>query len=239
MHLSPLQYLPLTLPFFLLLVAVFVGLVAYIEVRALHFAFLRAGIGTRAALFLLFGSLIGSSINIPVAELPPENLVSGEDISFFGMHYVVPVMVEWPGTIIAVNVGGAVIPALLSLYLLFKYSLWIRGAIATACVAVIAHVLATPVHGVGIAEPIFVPPIATAIVSVVISRAYAAPLAYISGSMGVLIGADLLNLDKVQGLGAPVASIGGAGTFDGIFLTGVIAVLLASFVQPPQRPARA
>jgi uncharacterized membrane protein len=44
-----------------------------------------------------------------------------------------------------------------------------------------------------------------------------------------LIGADLLNLDAVRGLGAPVASIGGAGTFDGIFLTGIMAVLLASF----------
>jgi uncharacterized membrane protein len=36
-----------------------------------------------------------------------------------------------------------------------------------------------------------------------------------------------MNLDKIQGLGAPIASIGGAGTFDGIFLTGIIAVLLA------------
>ena len=45
--------------------------------------------------------------------------------------------------------------------------------------------------------------------------------------MGTLIGADLLNLDKISGLGAPVASIGGAGTFDGIFLIGIMAVLLA------------
>ena len=54
-------------------------------------------------------------------------------------------------------------------------------------------------------------------------------LAYVGGSLGTLIGADLLNLGVVRGLGAPVASIGGAGTFDGIFLTGVLAVLLASF----------
>ena len=40
-------------------------------------------------------------------------------------------------------------------------------------------------------------------------------------------GADLLNLDKIQGLGAPIASIGGAGTFDGVFLTGILAALLA------------
>ena len=56
----------------------------------------------------------------------------------------------------------------------------------------------------------------------------AAPLAYIGGSLGTLVGADLLNLGRVQGLGAPLVSIGGAGTFDGIFLTGVLAVLIAS-----------
>lgn len=235
MHVSPLQYLPLTLPFFLLLVFVFVALVAYIEVRALHYAFVRSGISARAALFLLFGSLLGSCINIPLVELPPEHLVSAEKITFFGMQYTVPVVVESPGTIIAINVGGAVIPILLSLFLLFRYDLWIRGIIATACVAVIVHMLAAPVPGVGIGEPIFAPPLATAIVSVLISRTYAAPLAYISGSLGVLIGADLLNLGEVQGMGAPVASIGGAGTFDGIFLTGVIAVLLASFTQPRSR----
>jgi uncharacterized membrane protein len=56
-----------------------------------------------------------------------------------------------------------------------------------------------------------------------------------------LIGADLLNLGKVQGLGAPVASIGGAGTFDGIFLIGILAVLIASLsgglAEPIEEPA--
>ena len=61
------------------------------------------------------------------------------------------------------------------------------------------------------------------------SRRFAGPLAYVSGSLGTLIGADLLNLDKLHGLGAPIASIGGAGTFDGIFVTGILAVLLAGF----------
>ena len=61
-----------------------------------------------------------------------------------------------------------------------------------------------------------------------------APLAYIAGSLGTLIGADLTNLDKVRGLGAPVATICGAGTFDGIFLTGILAVLLASLYARPR-----
>lgn len=237
MHMSPMQYLPLTLPFFIVLLGVFFALVVWIEVRALLYAYNRAGISSPAALLVLFGSLIGSSINIPIAVLGPEPMLSGAEINFYGMHYVIPLL-NASGTIIAVNVGGAVIPVLLSIYLLAKYELWGRGLLATAIVAAICYHLATPVRGVGIAEPVFVPPIATAITAVLISRQYAGPLAYISGSLGVLIGADLLNLGKIPGLGAPVASIGGAGTFDGIFLTGVIAVLLASLTQPRPRFAR-
>ena len=110
-----------------------------------------------------------------------------------------------------------------------------NGAIATAFVAVVLHWLAHPVPGIGIAVPVFLPALVTAIVALLLSRENAAPLAYIAGSMGTLIGADLTNLDKIRGLGAPVASIGGAGTFDGIFLTGILAVLLAS-IFPSRRP---
>jgi uncharacterized membrane protein len=97
--------------------------------------------------------------------------------------------------------------------------------------------MAYPVPGIGIAVPIFVPPLITTAVAVLLSREYAAPLAYIAGSLGTLIGGDLLNLSKIQGLGAPVASIGGAGTFDGIFFTGILAVLLASLMTRKRRSA--
>ena len=107
--------------------------------------------------------------------------------------------------------------------------MWLNGLIATAVITAIVHMLAYPVPGVGIAVPVFVAPVATALVALLLARENAAALAYVSGSLGTLIGADLLNLDTVRGLGAPVASIGGAGTFDGIFLTGIMAVLLASF----------
>ena len=147
------------------------------------------------------------------------------------MQYVVPTVVDWPGTIIAVNVGGAIIPTVLSLYLIIKNSLYVKGVIGIAAVAFICHLLAEPVPGVGIAEPLMVPLIATTLVSLLLSWEYAAPLAYVSGSLGTLIGADLLNLDRMQGLGAPIASIGGAGTFDGIFVTGIVAVILASLAQ--------
>jgi uncharacterized membrane protein len=80
----------------------------------------------------------------------------------------------------------------------------------------------------GIALPALVPGVVAGVAALLFSRRFGGPIAYVSGSLGVLIGADLLNLDKLSGLGAPVASIGGAGTFDGIFLAGVFAVLIAS-----------
>ena len=62
----------------------------------------------------------------------------------------------------------------------------------------------------------------------VIDPAAAPALAYVAGVLGTLVGADILNLRRVRALGAPVVSICGAGTFDGIYLTGVIAILIAS-----------
>ncbi len=135
---------------------------------------------------------------------------------------------EWPATLLAINVRGALVPILLSVYLIAKKRLYGLSLAGIAVVATVSHLLARPVPGLGIAEPVFVPPLVTVVMALTLSRRFAAPLAYISGSLGTLIGADLLNLDKLQGLGAPIASIGGAGTFDGIFVTGLLAVLYAS-----------
>jgi uncharacterized membrane protein len=236
---SQVHYLPLTPGLFSILVVLLAGLIILIQLRILRYAYMRLGVGPGAALLLLLGSLIGSYFNVPITVLPGGPPVSsGEIVDFFGMRYVVPVVVASPGTILAVNVGGAVIPALMSTYLVIRYQLWLKAAIATAAIAIVIHSMATPVPGIGIAVPVFVPVVATAILAFILSREYAPPLAYIGGSMGTLIGADLLNLDKIGDLGAPIASIGGAGTFDGVFLTGILAVLLAGIASPSrQRPA--
>jgi uncharacterized membrane protein len=232
---SQMHYLPLTPGLFAVLVFMFGVLIILIQLRILRYAYLKLGVGPGMAMLLLFGSLIGSYFNIPITVLPGGPVANGEVIDFYGMRYVVPYVDSWPGTVLAVNVGGAVIPTLMSVYLIMRYQLWGRAAIAIAVIAVVIHMAATPVHGVGIAVPVFAPVVTTAILAFILSREYAAPLAYIGGSMGTLIGADLTNLDKITGLGAPVASIGGAGTFDGIFLTGILAVLLAS-IASPSRP---
>ena len=229
---SSMHYFPLAWPFILALAVILTVVVALIELGVFKYAYERMGIPRRYVLTVLLLSLLGSAINIPVAQLPPEEMVAGRWVDFFGVRYVIPVVQQWPGTIIALNVGGALIPIILSFYLMIKNKLFMRGGLAVALVAIVAHLLAQPVRGVGISVPVFVPPIVAAAAAMLLGWRQAAPLAYIAGSMGTLIGADLLNLGKIRGLGAPVASIGGAGTFDGVFLTGIIAVLLSPVGRP-------
>ncbi len=227
---SHLHYFPLSGGLAALFFAILVALAILIQIGLLNRVSSALGLDPFVVVFILFASLLGSYVNLPLVRLPEERVVSREVVEIMGVPFLAPVAVDWPGTILAINVGGAVIPIMLSVYLLMRYRLWGPGLIAVAVVAFLVHQMATPVPGVGIAVPTFVPPLLAAAAALLLSRRYAGPLAYIGGCIGVLVGADLLNLGALQSLGAPVASIGGAGTFDGVFLTGVIAVLLASLV---------
>jgi uncharacterized membrane protein len=224
------HYFPVSVGLATLFFAILLGLLILLQIGLLSRAYSALGLDPRAVTLVLFGSLLGSYINLPLVRLPEQRVVAREVVEIFGVPFLAPVTVDWPGTILAINVGGAVIPILLSFYLLVRYRLWGPGVVIVAIVAFVVHRMATPIRGVGISVPTFAPPLLAAFVALVLSRRFAAPLAYIGGSIGVLVGADLLNLGLLRSLGAPVASIGGAGTFDGVFLTGVIAVLLATFV---------
>jgi len=177
-------------------------------------------------LSLFFLTLVGSAINIPLKKFAEDELCDERVIPFYGMRYRLPVPKQPCTTTLAVNVGGAVIPVLISLYILFTCQVPFRALLATGFMSLVVFKLARPIRGVGIGVPVLVPPLLAALIALILSPANAPPVAYISGTLGTLIGADLMNLKKITGLGAPVASIGGAGTFDGIFLTGIIAVLL-------------
>lgn len=205
-------FLPVAVPLFLLLLALLlVVFVVLVELRVLAYAYQKIGIRPRYVFTVMLLTLLGSHVNIPVYGRP------------YGTHGIVGT----GRTVIAVNVGGALIPALLSLYLFVRTRMYGRMLIATAIVAIVVNRLAQVVPGVGIAVPMLVPPLVAAAVALVLAFRRAPPLAYVSGTMGALIGADILNLARVGTVGAPIVSIGGAGTFDGVFLTGIIAGLLA------------
>ncbi len=174
---------------------------------------------------LLVASLVGSMINIPLSR----RRVTWEEprsspFPFSLFFYTPPPVRE---QILAINLGGAVIPVMFSMYLLLGGApLWQTG-VAVVVVAGVAKWLARPRRGVGIVMPLWIPPLASVAMALVLAPHNAAPVAYIAGTMGTLIGADLLNYPSFRRLGAHMLSIGGAGVFDGIFLVGIAAALLA------------
>jgi len=222
MFFNPLTFLFIIMFFFFIL---FFFIMVQINIIAL--AFTSIGIPPEYVFSALFITLVGSFINIPIRRIPQETMTTETRVDFFGFRYVVPVW-KRKETVLAVNVGGAIVPVLISIYLLLKTGIWGRAGVATAIMTIVTYKLARPVRGVGIALPAFLPPLVAALVAVAVGSGYVPIVAYISGTLGTLIGADLLNLGRIKDLGAPVASIGGAGTFDGIFLNGVLAVLLAA-----------
>jgi uncharacterized membrane protein len=139
--------------------------------------------------------------------------------------------VEAPATYrvtIAVNVGGCVIPVAFSIYLLAQGGLRAGDALAAvASVALVAYWFSRPLRGIGVVMPFLIAPLAAVLVASALDYEQRAPLAYIGATLGVLLGADLFRLRDIRRLGAPVASIGGAGTFDGVFISGLLAVLFA------------
>ena len=77
-----------------------------------------------------------------------------------------------------------------------------------------------------------IPPLTATGVALLLAFREAPSVAYVAGSLGALIGADLMNLSRITDIGAPVVAIGGAGTFDGVFLTGILAGFLAARIAP-------
>lgn len=197
-----------------------------IEINVVGYAFEKVGINHRYVFLVLILTFLGSAINIPVARIPGQTVILQEPVYHFGMRFVIPKFVRKNEIIIAVNLGGAIIPAILSTVLFFRISHPARALLAVAIVAAASFHFATLIKGAGIALPTFVPPIVAALCAIILARSEAPQIAYIAGSMGTLIGADLLNLGRISALGSPFVSIGGAGTFDGIFLSSIIAVLL-------------
>jgi uncharacterized membrane protein len=213
----------------LLLLFLVAFLVTVIQLQVFSIAFQKLGLSPRGALLLVMCVLFGSAINIPVTTIdsvsPP---VPPPDISRWGRLWPAAEP-GYPGkTIIAINLGGCIIPVGLCLYLLVRqlvdpFDLLLALMIVTA----VSYLFSRPIPGIGVGMPVLIAPVAAVLAALLLEPANAAPLAFSSGVLGVLLGADILRLADIRKMGVRFASIGGAGTFDGVFLTGIIAVLLA------------
>ena len=192
----------------LLLIAAFMFFVAFVQVGVLTIAFDKLGLSADSAYLLFLTILVGSMINVPLFDMKSDALEDGM-------------------TRISVNVGGCVVPVAFCIYLFRLHPLDpVILLAAVSSVTLLSWKVSRQIPGLGIGMPVFLAPITAAVVSYLLDAKNAAQLAYISGTLGVLIGSDLLHLKDLRRMGAPFAAIGGAGSFDGIFITGIVAVLL-------------
>lgn len=187
----------------------------------------------QAALAVLVAMFVGALINIPVRRIAREYWVVVDPLAVFGLGGVWRALQRRrTQTVIAVNVGGCLVPLALVAYELFYLAPKTQADFIALGVPIILNialcfVLSRPVPGVGIVMPVGAPALLAAVSSMILSPANPAPAAFIAGTLGPLIGADLLHLRAVERSFVGVASIGGAGTFDGIVLSGLLAAYLA------------
>lgn len=225
---SPIPYgcLPL---FFLVGLLIVPFLLANVTIAALA----RLGLSPQLTVLAAVGIFVGGLVNIPVRRLRVERPVHIVSPALFGLPQFEPGRVYEEGYItIAVNLGGCIIPTLIAGYEIIRIAQIGTTGIAAAAGAIAINVavcywLAKPVPDAGIALPAFVPALVAALCGLLFLPDFAPPVAFSAGVLGPLIGADLLHIDDIKEIGTSTASIGGAGTFDGIVLSGLVATLLA------------
>jgi uncharacterized membrane protein len=226
---------PLALPFFILLLLlpfILLATVALLGLTAADLVGRALGLSPLKALLIYTAILLGSLVNIPVYEFKSPGSARPPMVPYMGAQYKLP---AWQGhrTVVAVNLGGCIIPAALSVYFALRMPL-IPLLLTTVIVALGVFYFAKPIRSVGVMVPALVPPLLAVGASLIALYIYGpglsnlARMAFASGVFGTLVGADLLQLGGIRKVGSDFVSIGGAGTFDGIVLTGVIATILAA-----------
>ncbi|MGE4264314.1 MAG: DUF1614 domain-containing protein [Desulfovibrio sp.] len=244
-------------PFFVLLLVVLVllGLFIVLPVSLVATAFGKLGLTGAQGLAVFLLTLVGSRWNLPIyrstrlvrGEPAPASRLFGFSGQFGRMRFGGDPFqamrddgLQLSEQTVAVNVGGCIVPCLLSAWFVWQMqAAGVLGAWLLLCVlipALACYLLARPMPGIGIGVPVLLPPAVAAMTAILLApdlpghESLAPRAAYMAGALGTLLGADLahlLNRRTLAMLDAPLLSIGGAGTFDGIFLAGIIAVLLA------------
>jgi uncharacterized membrane protein len=219
----------------LLLITFFMCLMPFMLVDVMHTALTRLHLSATMAMVTLLGIFIGSVVNIPVyrmqrTEQQPVVLYGPLMVGLFSDRFRTMRM----ETVIAVNLGGCVIPTLLAGWQILHVGVdggpaWTALVIITAANIAVCYFVARPVPGIGIMMPGFVSPLAAVGLTWMLLSADSpdrAPVAFVAGVLGPVVGADLLHLKDLGQVSTGMLSIGGAGTFDGIVLSGVLAAIL-------------
>jgi len=217
----------------LLVLAALFALFPFVLTDLLVNALGKLGLSPAGSVLILLGIFFGSLINVPFKRIRRHRLVEVPAVGLFGLGWGLPRRVEKRryDLVLAINVGGALIPSVMAVFELLRLA-GMPGELVPAllCVGVNVFVcqrVARPIPGLGIGMPALVPGLVAVGCALILSPGNAAPVAFAAGVLGPLIGADLLHLHEIRSFDTPVVSIGGAGTFDGIVVSGMVALLLA------------
>jgi uncharacterized membrane protein len=219
-------YLPVTFLLFLLFLLLLPFIWLAITIDVVEVAVAKLGFSSNVALLLLIAVIVGSTLNIPLYERVSRTaLIPDFTDLWLQRFWGIPLQKMEQKTIVALNVGGGLIPILLALYELTRSNALAIG-IVTAVVTIVSYYSAQIVPGIGIQMNPLVAPLTASLLAFSLVHSGAAPIAFTGGVIGTLIGADLLHLREIEQMTAGVLSIGGAGVFDGIALCGLFALLL-------------
>jgi uncharacterized membrane protein len=186
----------------------------------------KLGFSANAALLLFVLIILGSTVNIRLYERVSNVSMVPDFAELWSERFRgIPLNKIEQKTIVALNVGGGLIPTLLAIY---EFTRTNPGAIlvVTAIVTFVSYFSAQVVPGIGIQMNALVAPLTASLTALLIVGNQAPPVAFAGGVLGTLIGADLLHLREIERMSPGVLSIGGAGVFDGIAMCGLFALLL-------------
>ena len=219
-------YLPVTLLLFLLFVLLLPFIWFIITLDVVELAVTKLGFSANAALLLFVLIILGSTVNIRLYERVSNVSMVPDFAELWSERFRgIPLNKIEQKTIVALNVGGGLIPTLLAIY---EFTRTNPGAIlvVTAIVTFVSYFSAQVVPGIGIQMNALVAPLTASLTALLIVGNQAPPVAFAGGVLGTLIGADLLHLREIERMSPGVLSIGGAGVFDGIAMCGLFALLL-------------
>jgi len=200
--------------------------------EAIVLALYKLGFPPLGGAFVMLSMFSGSLVNLPVKRYPVNGRLPTNHVNLFGVDYLIPRFApRFAERVIAVNVGGCIVPVIIVVYQVIRMMdvpyMLVYAMLASAVNIVACFSLSRVLPGVGIVLPAFFPGILAAACALILSPGHTAPVAFCAGVLGPLIGADLLHINDLRKSNAGVFSIGGAGTFDGIVISGILAVLIS------------
>ena len=227
---------PLSVFAIILLVGLVILIIPLLVLGLIGAAFSRLGFSWITAIAVVLLIMLGSFVNIPFYRIKRDMVrISPDTTAVFGSGSLWPADPVWE-TLVSINLGGAILPVCISLYLLYQAvsitgtSLLVPVGAGIVLVALVTFFATRPVPGVGLRVPLLIPALTALLMGMLLFGGAGIPatvLVFVSGTAGVLVGGNIAYLFRIKDLEVHSVSIGGAGTFGSVFICCILPALVA------------